>query len=176
MKILFTHDELDARTKSLAIQLNAIFGKYEPGSISCVPLLQGAARFFVDTSKHLQFETIVDFAGATSYQGETQKDLVIYKLPNVENVKDKVVLLFDDILDTGRTIDSFAKTLYSMGAKEVIPVVLLRRANTEYVWDERIKRHFVGFNIGDEWVYGYGMDGEGGLYRTLNEIAYNEKG
>lgn len=176
MKVLFTHDELDARTKSLAIQLNATFGKYEPGEITCVPLLQGAARFFVDVSKHFQFQTVVDFAGASSYEGQVQKSLYLYKAPNVENIKDKTILLFDDILDTGGTIDYFASMFYMLGAKEVIPVVLLRRENTEYKWDSRIKRHYVGFNIGDEWVYGYGMDGEKGLYRTLNEIVYNEKG
>ncbi len=176
MKVLYTHNNLDVKTRSLAIALNAFFSKSKEDEITCVPLLQGSVRFFVDVSKHFQFQTVVDFAGASSYEGEVQKELKVYKMPDPQNIEGKTVLLFDDILDTGRTIDFFINRFCEMGAKQVIPVILLRRSDTKYKWDSRVTQSYVGYDIGDEWVYGYGMDGEGGLYRNLNEIVYNEKG
>lgn len=172
MKILIGQEELEARTELLAAELNYMFKDTPSNEITCVPLLQGAIRFFVDTSRHFTFDPVVDYAGIRSYDGHTQMEFDLYKIPKADNIKGKTILLFDDILDTGLTMGYMVNLMYELGAKEVVPVLLIRRSNTKITWDPRITRVVVCYDIADEWIWGYGLDAIDGTGRTLNDIIY----
>ncbi len=82
------------------------------------------------------------------------------KLPEVEG---QGVLLIDDILDTGRTLKAVKDRLFEMGAAKVGTAVLLSKEKERA---EEVKADYVGFEIGDEFVVGYGLDYQG-RYRNL---------
>ena len=81
-------------------------------------------------------------------------------------VKDRRVLIVDDICDSGRTLKAIHESLLSRGAKEVMAAVLVQRTSTEPTFGPR----WVGFTYdGPEWFVGYGMD-DGGGWRNLPDI------
>ena len=174
MKMLYSHNEINSRLNYLATDINELVTTVDGfGDAVCIPILQGSVPFFHDLSSYFCWNPVVDYVGASSYDGQDQRMIQAYKMPKRHLVQDKAVFLFDDILDTGNTINFFANTLFSMGAKEVIPVVLLKRKHSEWVQDPRINRVIVGFEIYDEWTFGYGMDDENYKGRTLKHILYN---
>lgn len=170
IKVLITEEELIASTFRLGVELNKNYSKNT--NILCCPVLQGATRFFIDVSRHFTFDPQVEYIGVSSYDGEEQKSFNEYRMPNPDKVVGKTVLLFDDILDTGNTMQYLTDKLYNMGAEEVIHIVLLKRANTEYKGHPKVTKVHVCHNIGDEWLWGYGMDAVDGKGRTLGDIFY----
>lgn len=174
--MLYSHTEIQDRLVYLAADINSLVTtntNFEDAV--CVPILQGSIPFFHDLTNLFCWNPVVDYVGVSSYDGQEQKTFQAYKLPKRHLVENKAVFLFDDILDTGNTINFFVDTLFSMGAKEVIPVVLLKRKAHTWQSDPRIKQTIVGFEIHDEWVYGYGMDSADYKSRTLKHILYNEQ-
>ena len=170
MKELISSDKIQEQLDITAQTLNNVFeGRND---VVCMPILQGGVKFFVDLSSRFTFNPIVKYAGMSSYEGVFSQEIDAYKLPKSEDVNGKTVLVFDDILDTGNTMDFIIRFLFSIGAKEVIPVFLLGRKTKTYQFDPRIQNTFELFTIGEEWVFGYGMDNLTGHYRTLNYIAY----
>ena len=86
------------------------------------------------------------------------------KLPEV---KGKRILLIDDILDTGRTLKAVKERLLEMGAKTVKTSVLLSKVKERA---EEVEADYIGFEIGDEFVVGYGLDYQG-RYRNLPYVG-----
>ena len=159
MKMLYSHNEINSRLNFLAADINALVTTVEGFEDAvCIPILQGSIPFFHELTNYFCWNPVVDYVGASSYEGLEQRMLQAYKLPKKHLVEGKKVFLFDDILDTGDTMTFFVNTLFSMGAKEVVPVVLLKRKFSKWIQDPRVNRVLVGFEIYDEWVFGYGMD------------------
>ena len=157
-------------TEHLATELNDTYSSNK--AVVCCPILQGATKFFIETSKHFTFDPVVEYIGVSSYEGDQQKAFKEYRMPNPEKVKDKTVLVFDDILDSGNTMNYITDRLYEMGAAKVVPIVLLKRKSTKHV--SEIETRYL-FSIGDEWIWGYGMDAFDGTGRTLEDIVFDEK-
>lgn len=176
MKVLHRFDQIQEDLFKAAVKINTIVtGKNGLGNNTvCLPILQGAAPFFTDISRHFAWDPIVDYVGASSYDGTTRQMINAYKLPKPNLITGNPVLLFDDILDSGNTIDFFINTCYSLGATTVIPIVLLKRKATEYKQDPRVPVIISVYDIDDEWVWGYGMDDANGRARTHKHILYDE--
>ena len=175
MKTLITNSAIQAKLSELAIQINEIAtNNLQTVDAACVPVLQGATPFFVDLSKHFCWNPIVDYVGVSSYN-EPDNNFYTYKMPKPYHIRGKIVFLFDDILDTGNTANYLINMLYSFGAVDVVPVFLLKRKSTSWMPDPRIKLVMHGFDINDEWVFGYGMDDVNGQFRTAKHILYNEQ-
>jgi hypoxanthine phosphoribosyltransferase len=168
MTTLISNTEIHSKLKKLAIELNSQF--VNRTDVVCMPILQGSVKFFADLSHYFRFNPVVEYVGASSYNGQDRGDIVAYKLPTPELVAGKTILLFDDILESGQTINFFTNLLYSLGAAEVIPIMLLRRVDTKYKYDPRVESFHEVFVIGDSWVFGYGMDDESGHYRSHPDI------
>ena len=168
MTTLISNAEIHERLQSVASELN---NKYvNRNDIMCIPILQGSTKFFADISEYFRFNPVVEYVGASSYSGQTRGEIVAYKLPTPEVVAGKTILLFDDILESGETMKFFTNLLYSLGAAEVIPVVLLRRVDSKNQYDPRVGEFHEVFVIDDSWVFGYGMDNEDGEYRCHPDI------
>jgi hypoxanthine phosphoribosyltransferase len=174
-QLLISHPTIVSKLVDLASDINALVTTNPDFEDAvCVPILQGAIPFFVDLTSYLCWNPVVDYVGTALYEGTSRTTINAYKMPKDNFVAGKCVFLFDDVLESGTTIDFFTKTLYSMGAKEVVPVVLLKKENSTYKQDPRVTKMFVGFEIEDHWVFGYGMDDETGKGRTLKHILYYE--
>ena len=165
MEIIITQDEISQRVKELAEQISTdhIFNSDNvlPPVLICV--LNGAFHFFSDLTRMMSIDCEVDFIRLKSYEGQDNSG-GITRIKDLElDLKGKRVYIVDDICDSGATMLEALFMVNSRMASEVKVVTLLKRKNGVGMTD------FHGFEIGDEWVLGYGLD-DYGLKRNLQDI------
>ena len=153
--VLFTQDQIAARITSLAAEIAAT----KPKRPLVVPVLKGSFIFAADLIRamhHAGLSPEVDFMILASYRAATSSSGQVEVLRDIESmVKDRDVLLVDDILESGRTL-AFAKDLLAArGASSVKSAVLLFKPGHLAA---SIKADFCGFDCPDLFVVGYGMD------------------
>ena len=153
--VLFTQDQIAARMTSLAAEIAAT----NPKRLLVVPVLKGSFIFAADLIRamhHAGLSPEVDFMILASYRAATSSSGQVEVLRDIESmVKDRDVLLVDDILESGRTL-AFAKDLLAArGASSVKSAVLLFKPGHLAA---SIKADFCGFDCPDLFVVGYGMD------------------
>lgn len=151
-RVLITEEQIARRVRRLAREIERDFAGRD---LVIVPLLTGTVMFMADLLRHLSLPLRIDFMGVSSYGTGTQSgELVITKELRME-VRDRDVLLVDDILDTGRTLKRVSEKLRLLKPRSLKSCVLLdkkaRRA-------EKIEADYVGFEIPDFFVVGYGLD------------------
>jgi hypoxanthine phosphoribosyltransferase len=162
-QILIGRQAIDARVREMARQIAADYGEQE---IVLVPLLTGSIVFVADLIRHLPLRMRIDVLAVSSYRGKTHEGTrVLY--PATFGVRGKHVLVIDDILDSGRTLATVSELLIAEGAAAIKTCVLLRK-KLEHVPAKMAD--YVGFEIPDEFVVGYGLDFDG-YYRNLPDIA-----
>jgi len=150
--ILISRRRIANRVRELARQLEA---DYANSDLLVVALLTGTVMFLADLIRHLDRPLRLDFIGVSSYgEGTTPGPLVFTKELHLE-IRGRDVLLVDDILDTGRTLKRVAEKLSGLGALRVKTCVLL---NKQARRTEQISADYVGFEIPDYFVVGYGLD------------------
>ena len=133
-----------------------------------VVILKGALVFTADLLPRMPIPLEIECINVASYHGGTessgQVDFLDARLPEVEG---RSILLVDDILDTGRTLEAVRQKLADQGAEMVKSCVLLSKDKER---EAEVDANYVGFHIGDEFVVGYGLDFRG-LYRNLPYIG-----
>jgi hypoxanthine phosphoribosyltransferase len=153
--VLFSEDEIAARVESLAREIVAD----TPGDLLVVVVLKGSFVFAADLIRALEragASAQVDFITLSSYgTGTTSSGAVTLTHDLVEEVAGRVVLIVDDILESGRTLAFARATLQKRGAASVKTCLLLDKPEKRKV---AIEADYVGFRIGDEFVVGYGLD------------------
>lgn len=168
-KPLIGADEIRERVAKLAHEIAAVYD-YDV----LLSALTGAYMFTADLSRELAKaqgakaqQKEIAFIKASSYGSSTESsgNLQVYDLEKI-NLGKKKVLLVDDIADSGRTLLGLKNLLREMGAKEVRTCVLLNKQERREV---DVAADFVGFEIANEFVVGYGLD-YADHYRTLSEI------
>ena len=127
-KVLFDPVQIDDCVWGIAKHINEKYknGDEEVNVVFC-PILTGVIPFFVNLSNYLEFDPYVEYIGAASYEGTEQQEIKTYKMPNPELIKGKTVWLFDDIADSGKTLQHLKDILISYEAKEVLTCVLLKK-------------------------------------------------
>ncbi len=153
--VLFSDTEIRARINELAGEIAA----RNPHRLLVVPVLKGSFIFAADLIRamhHAGHSPEVDFMILASYREGTRSSGKVDVLRDIESVvKDRDVLLVDDILESGRTL-AFAKDLLAArGARQVMSCVLLDKPGHLAA---NIKSDFKGFDCPDKFVVGYGMD------------------
>ena len=153
--VLFSESEIKSRINVLAGEIAA----RRPHRLLVVPVLKGSFIFAADLIRamhHAGLSPEVDFMILASYREGTRSSGKVDVLRDIESqVKDRDVLLVDDILESGRTL-AFAKDLLSArGARNVMSCVLLDKPGHLAA---NIKSDFKGFDCPDKFVVGYGMD------------------
>lgn len=161
-KILFDPVQIDDCVWGIANTINGMYPDpdAESNTVFC-PILTGVIPFFADICRYVEIDPYIEYIGVSSYNGTEQQDKFnVYKLPVADNIKGRTVWLFDDIADSGLTLDFLTRTLFSMGAKEVKTCVLLKKNTCTFPVD------IYGFPLeNDDWIHGYGMDAPNGRGR-----------
>lgn len=152
---LITEQQIRERITVLAKEIAAGAGK----DIMVVSLLKGSFMFTADLIRSLHgagVKTQVDFMTLSSYgKGTTSSGTITVNRDLSEDVSGKMVLIVDDILESGRTIDFARKLVMGCGAKDVKVAVLLEKPGKLAV---EVTADFIGFTIEDKFVVGYGLD------------------
>ncbi len=120
-----------------------------------VALLNGTVLFLADLIRHLSIPMRLDFMGVSSYGAGTESGKLVYTKELRLDVRDRDVLLVDDILDTGKTFCSVLKKLRALKPRRIKTCVLLNKQERRI---EKITPDYVGFEIPDVFVVGYGLD------------------
>ena len=144
---------------------------YHRRPLTIIALLKGSVFFVVDLLRHLDPDTEVEFWNISSYQG-TRSTGKIRGLQHCRgNLKGRDVLLIDDILDSGLTLDRTRAHAKKLGARSVAICVLLSKKRRRV---RSVQARWVGFTIKNEFVVGYGLDLDQ-RYRSLPSIRILSK-
>lgn len=160
-RVLIDEAVIDKRLDRMA---ERILDDFPEDPLVAVVLLKGALVFAADLLRRIPRSLEIECLNVASYHGGTESsgrvDFLDREFPAV---KGRQVLLLDDILDTGRTLSAVAERLREEGAGSVRTCVLLAKEKARAA---EVKADYVGFEIGDEFVVGYGLDYQG-RYRNL---------
>lgn len=169
-RILITEREIGARLDQMA---DEIVRDFPAGPMCVVILLKGAFVFAADLLRRIPRPLEIECMNVASYHGGTHSTgIVDFPDRHFPEVKGRHVLLLDDILDTGRTLHAVMERLKEEGALQVHTGVLLAKDKSRA---EMVGSDYVGFEIGDEFVVGYGLDFRG-CYRNLPYIGVLKQG
>lgn len=169
-KILVSEDAIVARCAELGAQITKDY--QANGTIPyLVALLKGSVPFLAEIVKHIDLDIQFDFMDVSSYEGtESIGDVKVNKDLD-GSVKGLSILLVEDIVDTGRTLNEVTKLLKNKGAAEVKVVSLLDKPTRRTV---EIQADYVGFEIPNEFVVGFGLD-YNQKYRNLPYVGVLKK-
>jgi len=165
-KILIPSDQLKARIYELGAQISTDYGDTRPLMV-CV--LKGGVMFLSDLSRALSIPHELDFMAISSYGGtRVESSGVVRILMDLNaNIEGRHVLIVEDIIDTGRTLNYIVETLSTRNPASIKICTLLNKADRREV---EISLDYVGFEIPNEFVVGYGLDFDE-LYRNLPYIG-----
>lgn len=162
---------IQARIAELAVQIDADYqGR---GEVVLVGVLRGSFIFLADLARRLSVSHHVDFIAVSSYGAGTVSSGVVRLLMDLRtDIADKHVIIVEDIVDTGYTVQYLIRTLEARGPASVKTCALLRKLDRKVV---DVPVDYLGFDIPDAWVVGYGLD-YADRYRTLPYIGVLEWG
>ena len=163
-KVLISEEQINARVKELAKQISTDYAGQKPLLI-CI--LRGAAIFFANLVKNLEIDCTIDFMSLSSYQGTSSSGKVRMLLDIREDIKDRPVIVVEDIVDTGLTGVYLKELLAARKPSSVEFCTLLDKPQNRKV---EIKPKYLGFSIQNEFVIGYGLD-YNELYRNLPYVG-----
>ena len=151
-KVLISEEEIVSRCKELGAQISK---DYEGKDPIVIGLLKGSVPFMAELIKNITIDCEMEFMAVSSYSGvESMGDVKIVKDLD-RSIKGENVLIVEDIVDTGKTLEKVKELLYSKGAKTVKVVSLLDKPSRRIV---DIEAEYVGFSIPDAFVIGFGLD------------------
>ena len=171
VKVLVDSNTLQKRIGEIADQISA---DYNNEDITFICVLNGAVYFAIDLSKKIKnSDIIMDFVKVSSY-GINQREstgVINFKLDISENIENKNVIIVEDIIDSGNTLDYLYNYLKQKNPKSLKICVLLDKKERRTV---PIKIDYTCFEIENKFVIGYGLDYDE-RYRNLPYIGYIEE-
>jgi hypoxanthine phosphoribosyltransferase len=170
--LVISHADLRARVRELAELIHATYAGRRP---ILVCTLKGACTFFthlMDALQELRQGFDVEFVRAKSYHGTMSSgtvQLLLGKDMVMEHLKGRHVLLIEDILDTGATLQMLVPAIQKEGEPASIEVVTLLDKRLADGVEKKYMAKYIGFSIPDFFIIGYGLD-YNELYRDLRDI------
>ncbi len=162
-KILITSDEISRMVSRVADEINRDYGD---SPLLVVPILTGAFIFAADLVRLLKMPLEIDFMQVASYQGQTSTgDIKVLKDLRTD-VRDKDVLIVEDVIDTGMTLSLLRDMLIGRGARSVKICTAFDKPSGRTV---ELKPDYNGIVVPDEFIVGYGLDLDG-KFRDFGEI------
>lgn len=167
-RILISQDQLKTRIAQLGREISADYRGKQP---LFVGILRGSIMFYADLLREISIDCNMDFMCLSSYHGTSSTGEVRTMLDLRESIKGRHVVIVEDIVDTGLTLDYLMKNLQHRGAASIEFCCLLDKPSNRKV---EITPKYVGFQIENEFVIGYGLD-YNELYRNLPYIGVFKK-
>ncbi|AIY88054.1 MULTISPECIES: hypoxanthine phosphoribosyltransferase [unclassified Thermotoga] len=169
IKVLIDEETLKKRIKELAGEIEDYYlGKTD--TIHAVCILKGSVHFFSDLMLNIRKLNVkYSFIHVSSYQGTSSTGRIRVKSWIDESIHDEYVLLVEDIVDTGLTLQYIVRYLKKYNPRDFRIVSLIEKA----VHDHGVPLDFVGFRVDDKFLVGYGLDIDE-KYRNLPYIGYVE--
>lgn len=164
-EVLVTSSQIQARIAEMAVELDEY---YRDKDVLLLGVLKGAVPFMADLSRAMQIPIKQDWMAVSSYGSGTVSSGVVRILKDLDaDVKDRHVLIVEDIIDSGLTLSWLTANLKARGAASVEIVTLLRKPDAAKV---QINVRWVGFDIPNAFVVGYGLDYDE-RYRSLDGVG-----
>lgn len=168
IEVLVTKEDAEERISEMADEINRA---YAGKSLHLVCVLKGGAFFMCELAKHLNMPVSLDFMSVSSYGSATKSSGVVKIVKDLdEPIKDKDVLVVEDIVDSGRTLSYLMEMLRDRGPKSLHLCTLLDKPERRVV---EVNVDYTGFQIPDKFVVGYGLDYDQ-HYRNLPYIGVVE--
>jgi len=166
LEVMYTAEQINARIKELGQE---IMREYAGKDLVLVGVLKGSCIFMADLMREIDLPLTIDFMAVSSYKDQTRSTGDVEILKDLSNpIRDKHVIVVEDIIDTGLTLHRLLEILESRGASSIKLAAFLDkpepRVKTEVTID------YTGFVIPNQFVVGYGLDAAG-RYRNLPFIG-----
>jgi len=164
-KVLYTEEEIQKKVEELG---RLITRDYERKNLFIINVLKGSVVFLSDLIRSITLPLSIDFMAISSYGPSTQSSGVVRLVKDLEeNINDKNVLVVEDIVDTGLTLNYLLKSLKARGPKSIEVCTLLDKSIRRIV---DVPLAYKGFDVPDVFVVGYGLDYDQ-RYRNLPFIG-----
>ncbi len=174
-EILIPENQIQKKVEQLGEQISR---DYQGKELFCIGVLRGAIIFLADLARFIKVPMVIDFISISSYGISTESSGVVRILKDLdENIENKDVLIVEDIIDTGLTLDYLLRMLRSRKPASLKVCTLLNKKERKKI---DVPIDYCGFDIPDKFVVGYGLD-YNGLYRNIHYILvlkseyYNNK-
>lgn len=168
VRVMLTEEEVDARIKEIGKRISK---DYEGKQVHLVCVLKGGSFFMCELAKRITIPVSFDFMSVSSYGSDTKSSGIVKIVKDLdEPLKDKEVIIVEDIIDSGRTLNYLVELLGKRDPKSLAICTLLDKPERRVV---EVKVDYTCFNIPDEFVVGYGLDYDQ-RYRNLPYIGVVE--
>ena len=165
INILLSEEEVNTRILEIGKQISK---DYEGKQVHLVCVLKGGSFFMCELAKRITVPVSLDFMSVSSYGHDTKSSGVVKIVKDLdESLKDKDVIVVEDIVDSGRTLSYLMELLRDRGPKSLRLCTLLDKPDRRVV---DVNVDYTGFQIPDEFVVGYGLDYDQ-KYRNLPYIG-----
>lgn len=165
IKVMLSEEEVNAKIKEMADQISK---DYEGKEVHLICVLKGSVFVTCELAKRITVPVTMDFMSVSSYGNETQSTGRIKIIKDLdENIADKDVLIVEDIIDSGRTLSHLMEMLKVRNPRSLKLCTLLDKPERRVT---AVNVDYVGFEIPDEFVVGYGLD-YAQKYRNLPYIG-----
>jgi hypoxanthine phosphoribosyltransferase len=170
-RLQFSQQQIHSRVKELGAEIDEwckSVWRESRTDVVAIPVLRGGVYFFSDISRAITSSIEIAPVKTSAYDAGTNsaKELTVEQFADPVQIKGRVVLVVDDVCDSGRTLEQLEKSLLERGAREVRTVVLIRRLLPRPTFVPC----WVGVEYsGPEWFVGYGMD-DNERYRNLPDV------
>jgi len=166
LEVLYSEETIGSRIKELGEQITR---EYAGKDLVLVSVLKGSCIFLADLMRNIDLNLTIDFMSVSSYKDGTKSTGDVEILKDLSNpIRDKDVLLVEDIVDTGLTLSRLLEILGSRGAASIKLASFLDKPEPRI--KKELKIDYTGFVVPNKFVVGYGLDAAG-RYRNLPFIA-----
>jgi len=166
LEIILTEKQIKQRVAELA---DKISDDYRGEDLVLVSILKGAVVFLADLTRCIKIPHSVDFMAVSSYRNTKSSGIVRLIMDLRESPENKNILIVEDIIDTGLTMNYICENLKTRKPKSLKICSLLYKPAKKHV-NSNIKIDYLGFEVPDKFVVGYGMDCDE-LYRNLPYVG-----
>lgn len=164
LKVVYSKEQIAARIAELGAEISKV---YEGKELVVICVLKGGFMFFADLVRHITVKPELDFVRLASYGAKSESSRAVSFTKDVEiSLKDKHVLIVEDIVDTGHSMKFLMDQLEARGAKSLRLAVLVNKTERREV---AVKSDFIGFSLPSGFIVGYGLD-YAEKYRELDGI------
>lgn len=166
--VMITEDQIRSKAAEIGKQITEAFQGEE---VVMVGILRGAVLWMADLMKAVDLDMSIDFMAVSSYGASTRSSGVVRINKDLEtDIEDKVLIIVEDIVDSGVTLNYLKGYFESRGARKVVICTLLDKPAGRRV---DIDVDYIGFTVDDRFIVGYGLDYDQ-KYRNLPYITYLE--